>query len=246
MVTFFPTNDGAEVFYGRNDVGFARVAGDCGDADASRHPGAAELCDTIDQNCDGFTSDAYGDRWADADGDGYGVGDPISACLLEGGWASAGGDCDDANASFYPDAAEACDHLDGDCDGIIDDEPYALEGLLDEDCDGQGAEGAAMVRFCLNEVNPGGAWCDQPEEMVATSLAEADCDDANPLRKSAVEESAAVAGDACDGLDNDCDGQIDEGTTGLSSSRATSTRRGAVISTRPPGYRAATPDRSSL
>ena len=72
---------------------------DCDDANAAVHPGAPELCDGLDQNCDGV-----GPEELDGDTDG------VRACS---------GDCDDANPAVHPGAPELCDGLDDDCDGSV-------------------------------------------------------------------------------------------------------------------------------
>lgn len=77
-------------------------ADDCGGTDPRVHPGAAELCDGIDDDCDGALAPAEGD----ADGDGH------YAC---------GDDCDDADALRHGGATERCgDGVDQDCDGDPD------------------------------------------------------------------------------------------------------------------------------
>jgi hypothetical protein len=76
---------------------------DCDDANASVSPGASEICDGLDNDCDEATDEDY-----DADGDGHA---PIGAC-------DAGDDCNDANPDVFPGASELCnDDLDNDCDG---------------------------------------------------------------------------------------------------------------------------------
>lgn len=86
--------------------GVTPFAGDCDDADPTRAAGRPDLCNAIDDNCDGAVD-------GDSDGDGYGV------CA----------DCDDTRAVVHPGAAEICDGLDDDCDGAVD------EGF-DPDADG--------------------------------------------------------------------------------------------------------------
>lgn len=66
------------------------------------------------------------DWYRDGDGDGYGtLDDRQAACDRPAGFASAPGDCDDANPSLHPGAGESCDGLDGDCNGVVDDDPSA-------------------------------------------------------------------------------------------------------------------------
>src|SRR5262249_8608794 len=69
---------------------------DCNDNNASIHPGATEICDGIDEDCDGVLDNGF----PDADGDGY---------------ASCGGDCNDNNAAVHPGATEVCNGIDDNC-----------------------------------------------------------------------------------------------------------------------------------
>ena len=106
---------------------------DCDDADASRHPGADERCDGVDQDCDGTLDETPVDgdaAWADADGDGQGTGSPTTACLPAAGWAADDGDCDDTDASVYVGAPERLDGRSNDCANPGPDELLASDADL--------------------------------------------------------------------------------------------------------------------
>ena len=162
---------------------------DCDDGDPAISPAATEVCDGVDNDCDG---DADGglliQGWLDGDGDGYGDPDAMQeACELPADHVTDGTDCDDDNNTVHPEAPEACDGLDQDCDGLIDD-GATLRRYADADGDGSGDPGAA-AEVCAEE--PG---------LVAEGT---DCDD----RRASVHPGAA---EVCGGLDDDCDGLIDD------------------------------------
>ena len=170
---------------------------DCDDIDPAVHPGATEVCDGIDNNCDGVTDgpDAAGQRswWPDADGDGFGdaEADPVLACDEPEGYVDNNEDCDDEDADIHPDAEEICDGVDNNCSGVIDDGEDGTLNVWFLDADGDGFGDPAI--FVLA--------CDPPEGYVDNDR---DCDDTDPnIHPDAVE--------VCDGVDNNCDGEIDEG-----------------------------------
>ena len=78
---------------------------DCDDADASEFPGATEVCDGEDTDCDGAADSPYND--VDADSDSWTV--------------CADDDCDDANPDVFPGAFETANGADDDCDGVADE-----------------------------------------------------------------------------------------------------------------------------
>lgn len=116
---------------------------DCQDDNAAIHPHAIEVCDGIDNNCDGIVDVDATDQntfYADVDGDGFGDPlAPIQACLVPKGAVSNASDCDPNHANVYPNAWEdPKDGKDNDCDGRIDEmscaeapEPRRYSSLFD-------------------------------------------------------------------------------------------------------------------
>ncbi len=141
-------------------------------------------------------ADPCATRWyPDADGDGHGAEGPgMPSCTAPWGWVDVGGDCDDHDSGVHPDAAEACNAADDDCDGDVDEdypEPMVL-WYPDDDRDGWGATAQVEPR-CGGE--PG--WVLQP----------GDCDDADPWVNPGSREP-------CNNRDDDCDGIVDEACGG--------------------------------
>jgi len=180
-------------------MGWSSSSADCDDSQDSVHPGAPEICDGLDNDCDGFTDDddidlALGEAstwYPDLDADGYGdPASPIQACTQPDGLLVDGSDCDDSDPAIYPGSAERCNGVDDDCDGTVD-EPEAVDAQswhVDADADGHG-----------NPHNTVRA-CDEPADATADAT---DCDDT----RSDVHPDAD---EYCDDIDNDCDGMVDE------------------------------------
>ena len=96
---------------------------DCNDADPSAQPGATEVCDGVDNNCDGQIDEGLKNTfYRDLDDDGYGnTAESTPACSAPAGYVVKSGDCDDSNAAVHPGAQEVCDDgKDNDCDGTVD------------------------------------------------------------------------------------------------------------------------------
>lgn len=111
---------------------------DCDDSDAGVHPGASELCNSIDDNCNGQVDEGLGRTlYRDADGDGYGNANVTQfTCTLPPGWVLQASDCDDSRASVHPGALEVCDGLDNNCNGQVDEDAFGV------DSDGDGTHNA--------------------------------------------------------------------------------------------------------
>ncbi|MDP2315821.1 MAG: putative metal-binding motif-containing protein [Pseudomonadota bacterium] len=215
---------------------------DCDDGDATVHPYADERCDGVDNDCDGVVDDEAIDGsafYVDADGDGYGSGDPLSGCDAPTGYAAEGGDCDDRDGEAFPGAPETCDDpVDRNCDGAVgvvdgdadgwaaceecdDSDPAVFPGAIevcdggDNDCDGTVDDSAVDAGSWHPDADGDGygdpgateVACDTPVGFVAN---ESDCDDGSATI------SPAVSSDPDDGIDNDCDGLVDEDNTTLS------------------------------
>jgi hypothetical protein len=97
---------------------------DCDDLDPAIHPGTNELCDGLDNDCDGQVDEGLQQlTYRDADGDGFGNPALLKvACEPPDGYVLDNTDCDDTNPDINPEAIELCDGgIDENCNGEIDE-----------------------------------------------------------------------------------------------------------------------------
>ncbi len=176
-------------------AGYVSNALDCNDADAAIHPGVAETCDAIDNDCNGLVDDAitFYTYFLDADGDGYGAADAIMSSCEEtapAGFSVNDLDCDDTDLTIHPGATEICDAVDNNCNGATDEGLATYTYYVDGDGDGYGSTGTVTLESCLAAA------------PVGYSINSIDCNDGNATVYPGAVELA-------DGLDNNCDGFID-------------------------------------
>jgi len=170
------------------------VAGDCDDTNPAIKPGALETCNGVDDNCNDLADEvgAFGCEklFFDSDGDGFGlIADSQCLCEATGKYtAQAAGDCNDGDVDVFPGKIESCDAKDNNCNGQVD-EGVTTTFYPDDDEDGFGAS------YSTKDA------CEPPEGYVAQG---GDCNDFNDAISPGTSE-------LCDGIDNDCDGQVDDG-----------------------------------
>ena len=179
-------------------AGYSLNSLDCDDDDPSARPGALEICDEADNDCDGDVDDDALDAttwYADSDSDGFGdADDATDACDAPSGYVDDDSDCDDDDGDVNPDADEVCNDLDDDCDGDTDE-----DGAIDADTWYADSDGDGYGDADTTEVG-----CDAPSGYVHDDT---DCDDTDADINTAGTES-------CDDEDEDCDGSVDEGLIG--------------------------------
>jgi len=153
-----------------------------------------ETCNGIDDDCNGLTDEGVqSNYYLDSDADGFGnAAIQVVACQVPDGYSADDTDCDDTRKVVCPSCAEVCDTLDNDCDGIVD----------------------GGVRSCDIGCGLGFEFCQAGVWVDCNAPAPLDCVDYEtclPVPSCAIECPSAPS-ETLNGLDDDCDGETDEGT----------------------------------
>jgi hypothetical protein len=160
--------------------------GDCDDEDPNLFPGNTELCNDIDDDCNGLVDDAL-----DADGDGFGLCD----------------DCNDADFRINPAGIEVCNGLDDDCNGFVSADEIDRDGdgvpVCDDDCDDNDpTRSPRAVELCNSR--------DDNCNFVIDDVLDADgdgfdlCEDCDDLQAFVFPGAEEI----CNGRDDNCDGAL--------------------------------------
>jgi uncharacterized repeat protein (TIGR01451 family) len=185
------TNEALTIIGRDQDGDGYTILNDCDDNDPLINPGVYELCDGIDNNCNNMIDEGLVlvNYYQDIDQDGFGDdATVIVECSPLEGLITVGGDCDDTDPTIFPGAEELCDGIDNNCSGLIDEDLEYITWYQDMDGDGYGNNTIIRVD------------CTQPLGFVTIS---GDCDDNNVFVYPGATE-------LCDGLDNNCNQNIDE------------------------------------
>lgn len=177
-------------------TGYVTNSTDCNDSNASIRPTATEICNGLDDNCNGSTDEgfAFTNYYVDSDNDGYGAGSAIASCTALGsGYSTNNLDCNNSNANIRPNASETCNSIDDNCNGSIDEGLTFVNYYVDTDLDGFGA-GSAVSSCTVLTGN-----------FVTNNF---DCNNNNANIKP-------TASEICNSIDDNCNGLIDDGLTFL-------------------------------
>ncbi len=172
---------------------------DCDDARRGVNPNSPEVCNQLDDDCDGRVDEGVSQTvFPDRDFDGHGRSDRVGAeqrCQDTVGWSVHDDDCDDSNPSKHGGQLEICDLADNDCDNRIDEQHNDVEWFRDDDGDGFGSRTSGVLVQCEPPSVPGASY----------SILGSDCND-NAQGGTTI---SVAATEVCDGRDNNCNGLAD-------------------------------------
>ena len=171
-------------------AGYVTNNNDCNNVNPSINPNATEICNSIDDNCDGQIDEGitFTTYYQDFDNDGFGTGDAVTSCTNPGaGWVTNNTDCDDTNGNTFPGATELCNTIDDNCDGQTDEGVQTVY-FIDNDGDTYGNPSVSILA------------CTQP---IGYTPDDTDCNDTDASINPGAED---IGGN---GIDENCDGEID-------------------------------------
>ena len=199
FITYYADNDGdgfgnpnASLSACTPPSGYVTNNSDCNDASAIIKPGAVELCNLVDDNCNGQINEGllFANYYIDTDQDGYGAGTATNSCTpLFGNYVTNNFDCNNNNANIRPNAIEICNSIDDNCNNLVDDGLTFINYYIDTDGDGFGA--GTATNSCTNLGS-------------GYSTNNTDCNNTN----AAIRPSAS---EVCNAIDDNCNSSIDEG-----------------------------------
>ncbi len=160
----------------RAEDGGLNCGDDCDDTTSVRHPRQLEVCDLVDNDCDGETDEETNDVpwYPDEDGDGYGADteDATLSCSPVANHSLKDTDCDDHDAARHPAQVDLCDGVDNNCDGETDEDvPCDLSASGSIGLEGGEVGVYAAGRMVLGVVVPAGALSETLEIQVAQAPA---------------------------------------------------------------------------
>jgi hypothetical protein len=206
--------------------GVPACAGDCDDARPEVHPGASELCDTVDNDCSGGVDEPF-----------PGVNDPctagVGACTRQGVIYCARADATDCSAVPGVPVGESCNRIDDDCDGLVDEDlanccvpGETLPCGTDVGACSVGIQTCSAARTwsaCDGQV-PAGERCNgvdddcnglEDDNLGLVGCGVGRCARLVPACENGVpgdcDPLVGAMGESCNGQDDDCDGVTDDG-----------------------------------
>ncbi len=211
---------------------------DCNDYTIKVSPASPELCDGMDNDCDGLVDEGFpSEKWyKDYDGDGFGDKDkPGEFCKNPGKYVKNNTDCDDEDKKINPGAIEECDLLDNDCNGLTDENlqrncpPICGSGIeschygiwsgcsspkpevcdgIDNNCNGKVDEGFVLNKYYPDQDGDGFGSSDPEAAKYSCTLLEGYVNNNDDCDDSDKNVNPTME-EICNGIDDNCDGFVD-------------------------------------